>query len=460
MLPRLLCEELCSLNPGQERLAFSVVWNITEEGKILSQWFGRSIIRSCTKFSYDHAQSFIDYPQRDFTHPESAPAENEFPEITGSFNLNEIKTKVYDLFKVSQNLRKQRMESGALRLDQVKLSYTLNSETGMPNGCFTYEYRKSNELIEEFMLLANMAVAHKLYKSIPTHAFLRSHPEPKEEMLQDFVSTCRAIGFDIDSSSSESLAESLRTAPGDDDLAKYRKQALFLLAIKPQQLATYICAGSVKDESKYHHYALNVPLYTHFTSPIRRYADLVVHRQLAAILGEQSDDQSMNLSPQELQVQAILCNERKSNAKQAQELSVDMFFNLLVNNYGPLESRGMVMNVLNRSFDVLSTEYGMTKRVYLEELPILAFKCEEKLIPNSNIKIYTLKIKWPLEGQEVPEVAQGTKLPAYDSTGPGIEQTIETFAMVDILLAKREPESVTSIRATLKRLDMKQQEEG
>nr|XP_026694724.1 DIS3-like exonuclease 2 [Ciona intestinalis] len=452
MLPRLLCEELCSLNPGTERLAFSVVWNITEQGKILSQWFGRSVIRSCAKFSYDHAQSFIDNPDRDFSQPESACQENEFPEITGNFSMNEIKTKVLGLFKVSQNLRKQRIDNGALRLDQVRLSYTLNSETGLPNGCYTYEYKKSNELIEEFMLLANMAVAHKLYTSIPTHAFLRSHSEPKEEMMQDFVSTCMALGLEVDASSSEALAESLRTAPGADELAKYRKQALFLLAIKPQQLATYICAGSVSDESKYHHYALNVPLYTHFTSPIRRYADLVVHRQLAAVIGEQSDEQMMNLSTDELQAQATLCNHRKSNAKQAQELSIDLFFNLLVNNFGPLESRGMVMNVLDRAVDILSTEYGVTKRVYLEELPLISHKCEEKLVPGSNVRIYTQKLKWPLEGHDVPEPQHGSKPVEFDASTPGIVQTLETFSVVDFILEKKEPVSATSIRATLKRL--------
>lgn len=159
MLPRVLCDNLCSLHPGVDRLAFSVVWKINSKGEIKGEWFGRTIIHSCIQMSYDHAQSFIDAEQNG-----DEVSSEIFPEISGKWTVNNLKQKVLVLHTISQNMRKRRMDNGALRLDQIKLSYLINSETGMPDACFKYEYKKSNELIEEFMLLANIAVAHKLKK--------------------------------------------------------------------------------------------------------------------------------------------------------------------------------------------------------------------------------------------------------------------------------------------------------
>lgn len=263
MLPRMLCEDLCSLNPAEDRLTFSVIWKITGDGRIVDEWFGRSVIHSCAKLSYDHAQSFIDFPEK------TEMSVEEYPPIAG-YDIKVIKRKVVDLFAISQKLMQCRMEKGALRLDQIKLSFTLDTDTGMPNACYAYEYKQSNQLIEEFMLLANMAVAHKLMKADPEHAFLRAHPEPKEDMLKSMAKYCEENGWKLDVSSAKELASSLRQFAGDDELTKYRMMGLQLLAIKPQELAIYFCAGCEDDEDSYRHYALNVPLYTHFTSPIRR----------------------------------------------------------------------------------------------------------------------------------------------------------------------------------------------
>lgn len=425
MLPRLLCEQLCSLNPDVERLAFSVVWTLTKEGEVKNEWFGRSVIRSCAKLSYDHAQMCIDGRHND--------EDASFPPISDKFALTDIAEKIYDLFTISQNLRRKRMDGGALRLDQVRLSYTLETESGLPNGCYTYNYKKSNELIEEFMLLANMAVAHQLHKKMRSSAFLRCHPSPKEEMMDDMVSQCRSIGLEIDARNSKTLSESLRTACGDDELAKYRKMALFMLAIKPQKLAAYLCAGMFEDNDQFHHYALNVPLYTHFTSPIRRYADLVVHRQLAATLGDSSDVDLMQATAEDLEAQAKLCNHRKANAKTAGDLSVALFFSFFVKSFGPLYSPGMVMNIHDHSFDVLSIGYGITKRIYMDSLPLLSFQYGLEDSPLGNQKLSTMKIKWPfqLKSDATPV---GKEPPKYETSGDGIEQKFEIFSQVDLVI--------------------------
>lgn len=198
MLPRLLCEELCSLNPMTDKLTFSVIWKLTPEGKILEEWFGRTIIRSCTKLSYDHAQSMIENPT------EKIP-EEELPPISPEHSVEEVHQAVLNLHSIAKQLRRQRFVDGALRLDQLKLAFTLDHETGLPQGCHIYEYRDSNKLVEEFMLLANMAVAHKIFRTFPEQALLRRHPPPQTKMLSDLVEFCDQMGLPMDVSSAGAL---------------------------------------------------------------------------------------------------------------------------------------------------------------------------------------------------------------------------------------------------------------
>ncbi|KAM6948751.1 DIS3-like exonuclease 2 [Aplochiton taeniatus] len=358
MLPRLLCEELCSLNPLTDRLTFSVIWKITPQGKILSEWFGRSVIRSCVKLSYDHAQSMIEAPDKLF------PAE-ELPPMAPEHPLDEIHQAVLNLHAIAKELRAERFQGGALRLDQLKLSFTLDKETMLPQGCYVYQYRDSNKLVEEFMLLANMATAHKIYRSFPEKALLRRHPPPQTKMVDDLQEFCDQLGLNVDFSSAGALHRSLHTALGDDEYTSARKEVLTNMCSRPMQMAVYFCTGVLKEEPLFKHYALNVPFYTHFTSPIRRYADLVVHRLLAASLG---CGLSLELKPDEVEKQASHCNDRKTASKRVQELSSQLFFGVFVKESGPLDSEAMVMGVLDQSFDVLVLRYGVQKRIYCKGL--------------------------------------------------------------------------------------------
>uniref|UniRef100_A0A8C9NKI5 DIS3-like exonuclease 2 n=1 Tax=Serinus canaria TaxID=9135 RepID=A0A8C9NKI5_SERCA len=363
MLPRLLCEELCSLNPMQDRLTFSVIWKLTPEGKILDEWFGRTVICSCVKLSYDHAQSMIDSPGKVLS-PE------ELPPVSPQHSIAEIQEAVLNLHRVAQHLRKQRFTEGALHLDQMKLSFTLDQESGMPQGCYIYQYRDSNRLVEEFMLLANMAVAHQIYRSFPEQAFLRRHPPPQTKLLKDLMDFCNQVGLDIDFSSAGTLHKSLSETFGADKYSRARKEVLTYMFSRPMQMALYFCTGILADETLFQHYALNVPFYTHFTSPIRRYADIVVHRLLSASLGARSP---IKMEKEAIQKQADHCNDRKMASKRVQELSADLFFSVFVRECGPLESEAMVMGVLSKAFDVLVLKFGVQKRIYCNALPLVDF---------------------------------------------------------------------------------------
>ncbi|XP_065604157.1 DIS3-like exonuclease 2 isoform X2 [Cyrtonyx montezumae] len=363
MLPKLLCEELCSLNPMRDRLTFSVIWKLTPGGKILDEWFGRTVICSCAKLSYDHAQSMIENPGKMFS-PE------ELPPISPQHSVAEVQQAVLNLHRIAQCLRTQRFIDGALRLDQLKLSFTLDQESGMPQGCYIYQYRDSNKLVEEFMLLANMAVAHRIYRSFPEQALLRRHPPPQNKLLNDLMEFCHQVGLEIDFSSAGSLHKSLNETFGADKYSEARKEVLTNMFSRPMQMALYFCTGILKDEILFRHYALNVPFYTHFTSPIRRYADVVVHRLLSASLGISSP---IKMEMEAIQRQAEHCNDRKMASKRVQELSTDLFFAVFVRECGPLESEAMVMGVLNEAFDVLVLKFGVQKRIYCNALPLRGF---------------------------------------------------------------------------------------
>ncbi|XP_051944055.1 DIS3-like exonuclease 2 isoform X1 [Hippocampus zosterae] len=403
MLPRLLCEELCSLNPLADRLTFSVIWKITPEGKILSEWFGRSVIRSCVKLSYDHAQSMIEAPEKTF-------AAEELPPVDPEHRIDMIHQAVINLHSIAKNLRAQRFSGGALRLDQLKLSFSLDKETMMPQGCYIYQYRDSNKLVEEFMLLANIATAHHIYKCFPELALLRRHPPPKAKMVDELQELCDQLGIDIDLSSAGALNKSLLSFLGNDEYSIARKEVLTHMCSRPMQMALYFCSGMLQEEKLFKHYALNVPLYTHFTSPIRRYADILVHRLLASSL---NCGPKLAVSTEEVHKQASHCNEKKTASKRVQELSSELFFGVFVKDCGPLDSEAMVMAVLDQSFDVLVLRYGVQKRIYCKSVTGLASFHHRKVGKKSE-----LTLLWT----------------ADDPQEPPFEQVISIFTRVEVQL--------------------------
>ncbi|EFP74074.2 uncharacterized protein PGTG_00030 [Puccinia graminis f. sp. tritici CRL 75-36-700-3] len=302
MLPSLLGTNLCSLKPEVERLAFSVIWELREEdSKIEAVRFTKSVIKSKAAFTYEAAQIRKD----------------------DSSLKDEISESIRLLNKLAIQLKKSRMDNGALNLASPEIKIHMSSsESSDPVDVEQKESRETNSLVEEFMLLANISVARRIYESFPQTAVLRRHnPPPKTnfEVLQDVLLKRR--GLELDVSSSASLASSLDKCI-DPDVPAFNT-LVRIMATRCMLPAEYFGSGSVSKDT-FGHYGLASEIYTHFTSPIRRYADVLVHRQLQAAITEAPLPTSMN-SKSFVEKIMLNLNKRHNSAQKAGRASVEFY---------------------------------------------------------------------------------------------------------------------------------------
>lgn len=369
MLPPLLSEQLCSLVPGVDRLAFSCYFKLDKEGNVLSKTFEKSIIKSCAKLAYDDAQKVID----------GGKLEKEVDE----FPVKEIENDIKLLQSLASKIRSRRFSDGALKIDNVTLSFKLDDETGQPIDCAPKMATAANALIEEYMLLANIAAAQTIGFGLPEQALLRRHEQPIARRIEAFVDRAKRLGFDFNGTSSEEIQKSFDAVghPGD-------KLVLQILATRAMNKAKYFCAGML-DISKYSHFALSVPVYTHFTSPIRRYADVLVHRMLEACLMSPTttnpahgDAAKFYMERDQVAKCAQQCNIKRDMAKLAQEHSAHLHLCFLIHDltkrYGPVVRQAKVIGVLDNAFDVVVPEFGIEKRVHVDKMPLVNHVYDEK----------------------------------------------------------------------------------
>ena len=322
MLPRLLCEELCSLNPGTERLAMSIIWQMKADGEILDVWMGRTVINSCVKLSYQMAQTVIDA----FEAGEPLPTETFMTastgattEVFGGHTREEIANDVIKLHKIARSLRKKRYVNGSLRLDNSKVGVRLVE--GDVDDFGLYVTGSANHLVEEFMLAANISAAEKISSVFPERALLRRHPEPNMNKLINTSDSFKQYLPDapvINTGSAGAVQASLSQLK-----AFYRDrpeilESITFMVTKPMQMAEYFNTNDL-EQDLWRHYALAIPMYTHFTSPIRRYPDIIVHRLI--------EDALMDTIPAPADVSEISlhANERKAAAKACQEKVTNLY---------------------------------------------------------------------------------------------------------------------------------------
>lgn len=331
MLPKLLTEKLCSLVGGEERLAFSVFWLFDPKtGNIKGTRFGRTLIKSKKAYSYQMAQERID----------------------DASDQTELTMSLRRLMHLSKIVKNKRLEAGALQLASTQVKFKMDEESN-PTDVSYYDLRETNSMVEEFMLLANVAVAEKITDAFPALAILRRHTTPKPEMIKQLASVLGSLGHSLDYSNSKSLAQSLDQISRPND--PFFNTLVRIMTTRCMNEATYFCSADF-DPSEYRHYGLAADLYTHFTSPIRRYADVLVHRLLAAALDIDSlPDNMCNKNSMNLLCDRM--NMRNRNARNASRASSE-FFSYLFFKDKVLEEEGIVSALQTNGFGVTIVKYG------------------------------------------------------------------------------------------------------
>lgn len=291
MLPERLSNELCSLRPNETSLCFSAVFTLNEGLELLDEWFGRTVIHSDRRFTYAEAQEVIETGHGDFAE------------------------EILTLNRLAQGLRQQRFRNGAISFDREEVKFRLD-ESGKPLGVYFKEQKESNQMIEEFMLLANRRVAefcahrrNEKGRAVPRTMVFRVHDTPNEEKLDRFRQFILRFGHVFKAAKGRAVAKELNKL-----FAKIKgsaeENAVSTMAVRSMAKAFYTT-------DNIGHYGLAFPSYTHFTSPIRRYPDMMVHRLLAHYLAG-----GRSLPKEEIETLCAHHSEREVVAAEAERASI------------------------------------------------------------------------------------------------------------------------------------------
>jgi ribonuclease R len=263
MLPEVLSNFACSLRPHEEKYTFSAIFQLNAKAEVIDSWFGRTIIYSDQRFSYEEAQHIIE------TKRDTIPAEISL--IGKEYKVNppivEATLKLDELAKI---LRTKRMNNGAISFDKVEVKFNLN-DAAEPVGVYFKISKDANHLIEEFMLLANKKVAEFIGKQKKTFVY-RIHDEPNEDKLINLQTVISKFGYSINMKSKQDISKSLNHLLNQVN-GKKEQNLVDTLTIRSMSKAKY-------STENIGHYGLAFDYYSHFTSPIRRYPDVMVHRLL------------------------------------------------------------------------------------------------------------------------------------------------------------------------------------
>ena len=338
MLPEVLSNDACSLNPHEDKFTFSAVFEVSPKAEVINQWFGRTVIYSDQRFSYEEAQHIIE-TKKDIIPAEISLTGNDYKTPQ---NIVEATLKLDELAKI---LRQKRMANGAISFDKVEVKFNLN-EKAEPVGVFFKISKDANHLIEEFMLLANRKVAEFIGKQKKTFVY-RIHDEPNEDKLINLQTVISKFGYKINFKSKQDISKSLNTLL-NDVVGKKEQNLVDTLTIRSMSKALY-------STENIGHYGLAFDYYSHFTSPIRRYPDVMVHRLLQYYL-----DGGKSVSAELYEEKSAHSSDMENLAAKAERDSIKYMQVKYMQDHKDQEFLGVISGV---------TEWG----IYVE---IIENKCE------------------------------------------------------------------------------------
>ena len=372
MLPEVLSNGVCSLRPHEEKYTFSAVFQINGKGEIKKEWFGRTVIYSDHRFAYEEAQDMIET---------QTPIVSEKHSLrNGSYTIDDATfNAVITLDKIARNLRKDRMKSGALSFDRVEVNFNLK-EDNTPESVFFKTSKDANKLIEEFMLLTNKQVARFAGKrDKPLPMVYRIHDEPDPEKLNNLQTVVAGFGYQLNLKTkkiSQSINELLLDTQG-----KQEQNMIDTLTIRCMSKAEYTTQNIG-------HYGLAFDYYAHFTSPIRRYPDVMVHRLLAQHLNKEKWT-----SIDQLEEASTHSSQREQLATKAERDSIKFMQIKFMENHIGEEFAGVISGVTDRGIYVEIIENKCEGMVRIKDVPGDYFFFDDRnhaLVGERTKKIYQL----------------------------------------------------------------------
>ncbi|MRT92484.1 ribonuclease R [Ancylomarina sp. 16SWW S1-10-2] len=334
MLPERLSNGLCSLRPNEEKLTYSAVFEIDEKAEIHKTWIGRTVICSDRRFSYEEAQQVIETEEGDY------------------------KDEILCLDKLAKKFRAKRFKQGAIDFDRFEVKFDID-ENGKPLSVYFKESKDSNKLIEEFMLLANKKVAEsvgRVSKGKKAKTFVyRVHEQPNAEKLETFNKFIHKFGFEIKTASPSAISSSINNLLKDVK-GNAIQNLVETLAIRSMAKAKYTTINVG-------HYGLHFDHYSHFTSPIRRYPDMMVHRLL-----NQYENHGKSANQDKIETQCQHCSDMELRASQAERSSIKYKqVEFMVDNVGE-EFDGTISGVTEWGFYVELNDNKCEGMVSIREL--------------------------------------------------------------------------------------------
>ena len=349
MLPERLSNQICSLRPNEEKLTFSAVFEITSAGVVKSEWYGKTVILSDARFAYEEAQHMI-----------SSQSKTIPPKISLTSTESTVNDDVFQAIQYLQTIastrRKNRLKNGAINFNKHEVRFDLDDQNN-PKSVLIKESKEANHLIEEFMLLANESVATYIGKRKQASPFVyRVHDEPDEEKLAQFARIAFGLGYKLNLNTPNTIAKSINSLLQQID-QKPEKNLLDTLAIRSMSKAIYTTQNIG-------HYGLHFSHYTHFTSPIRRYPDVIVHRLLQHYLTQKCLPKTDYLE-QHLKH----CTDQEILATKAERDSIKFMQVKYISKYIGSTQKGSISGVTDRGVFIELVESKCEGFVRIQDLP-------------------------------------------------------------------------------------------